>query len=115
LKNNKFNKKKGSQNEKIAISFIENLGFEIVEKNYYAKKLGEIDIIAINNGVWHFIEVKSSQADFDPIYNLTPTKLKRVINSTHYYLKKKKLDVVFCIDLIIIRDGEVEFLENITL
>jgi putative endonuclease len=114
LRNN-LNKKKGTQNEEIAISFLKELGFEIIERNYYAKKLGEIDIIALHNGVWHFIEVKSSQADFDPIYNLTPIKLKRVINSTHYYLKKNKLDVVFCIDLIVIREGEVEFLENITL
>jgi len=112
---NSLNRKKGTQNEEIAISFLKESGFEIIEQNYYAKKLGEIDIIAVYSGVWHFIEVKSSQADFDPVYNLTPTKLKRVINSTHYYLKKNRLDVAFCIDLIVIRGGEIEFLENITL
>ena len=53
--------------------------------------------------MWHFIEVKSANADFDPIYNFTSTKLKRVINSTNYYLKEKVLDVIFSIDVIIIR------------
>jgi putative endonuclease len=108
-------RKRGNISEEIALLYIENLGFKVVERNYYARKLGEIDIIAVDNGIWHFIEVKSAQADFDPIYNLTPTKLRRIINSTHYYLKEKNLDVEFCIDVIVIRDREVEFLENITI
>jgi len=105
----------GNISEDIAVSYIENLGFRVVERNYYARKLGEIDIIAIDNYVWHFIEVKSAQADFDPIYNFTPTKLRRVVNSTHYYLKEKNLFVAFCIDVIIIRGKEIEFLENVTI
>ncbi len=108
-------KRIGDVNEKKAILYLENLGFRIVEQNYYARKLGEIDIVAIYNDVWHFVEVKSAEADFDPIYNFTPRKLKRVINSSYYYMKEKNLDVMFCIDLILIRDTQIEFLENITL
>jgi putative endonuclease len=91
------------------------LGYKIIDRNYYAKKLGEIDIIATYNGVWHFIEVKSAKADFDPIYNITPLKLRRVINSTHYYLKEKNLNVSFSIDVIVIQNKEIDFLENITI
>jgi putative endonuclease len=105
----------GALNEDRAVAYIEDLGFRIVEQNYYARKLGEIDIIAIKDEVWHFIEVKSAEADFDPIYNFTPTKLRRVINSTHYYMKEKNLDIVFCIDVIIIRRDEIELLENVTM
>ena len=105
----------GEMSEDRAVSYIENLGFRIVERNYYARKLGEIDIIAIENGVWHFIEVKSAEADFDPVYNFTPTKLRRVINSTYYYIKEKNLDIAFCIDVIIIRGLEIEFIENVTM
>jgi len=72
-------------------------------------------IIAQKDGVLHFIEVKSSGRAFDPVYNLTPKKLQRVINSAHYYLKVKKLDLPFCIDALLIRRGEVELIENITL
>ncbi|HFU75474.1 MAG TPA: YraN family protein [Campylobacterales bacterium] len=105
----------GNLSEDIAVSYIEKLGYKVIERNYYARKLGEIDIIATYNGVWHFIEVKSAQADFDPIYNFSATKLKRVINSTYYYLKEKGLDVDFCIDVIVIRGREIEFLENVTI
>jgi len=105
----------GNQNESLAVDFLRAEGFHIVETNYYARKLGEIDIIAIQEGVLHFIEVKSGQADFDPIYNFTASKQRKVINSSYYYMKAKNLDMVFSIDLIVIRWGEVDFLENITI
>jgi len=105
----------GNKNEALAIEFLEDEGFRIVERNYYARKLGEIDIVAMYNGVLHFIEVKSAQADFDPIYNFTATKQRRVINSAYYYMKEKNLDMVFSIDLVLVRWGEVEFLENVTM
>ena len=105
----------GIKNEVLAVKFLEKEGFSIIEQNYYAHKLGEIDIIAIKNRVLHFIEVKSAQADFDPIYNFTASKQRKVINSSFYYMKVKNLDMVFSIDLIVIRSGYVDFLENITM
>ena len=105
----------GDESESLATRFLEQGGFVILERNYFARKLGEIDIIAKQDGVLHFIEVKSGKTDFDPIYNITPVKLRKVINSAHYYLKSKKLDMVFSIDALIIRYGEVEFIENVTL
>jgi len=105
----------GNKNEEHAILFLKEEGFHILERNYYARKLGEIDIIAIRDDVLHFIEVKSAQADFDPIYNFTATKQRKVINSAYYYMKVKKIDMMFSIDLIVIRWGEIEFLENVTL
>ena len=105
----------GDESESLATRFLEQEGFVILERNYFARKLGEIDIIAKQDGVLHFIEVKSGKTDFDPIYNITPVKLRKVINSAHYYLKSKKLDMAFSIDALIIRYGEVEFIENVTL
>ena len=106
----------GNYNETVATRYLEARGFSIVERNYYARKLGEIDIIAHKMGIVHFIEVKSSAyGSFDPVCNITPTKLRKVVNSAHYYLKTKKLDVPFCIDALIVRNGEVEMIENITL
>jgi len=105
----------GNRNEELAVEFLEVEGFSIVARNYYARKLGEIDIIAIREGVLHFIEVKSSQQDFDPIYNFTASKQRKVINSAYYYMKSNNLDMVFSIDLVVIRYGEVEFLENVTM
>jgi len=112
---NEMNTIIGSQNEAKAIEFLIAEGFRIVEQNYYARKLGELDIVAMQDDVLHFIEVKSGQADFDPVYNFTPAKQRKVINSAYYYMKAKNLDMVFSIDLIVVRWGEVEFLENVTM
>jgi len=105
----------GDASEDLATLYLEQEGFSIIERNYFAKKLGEIDIIAQRDGVLHFVEVKSGKADFDPVYNVTPAKLRKIINSAHYYLKSKKLDLPFCVDALIIRGEVVEFLENVTL
>jgi len=106
----------GDKSENLATMFLEQEGFMILERNYFARKLGEIDIIAQKDEVLHFIEVKSGKSDsFDPVYNVTPAKLRKVINSAHYYMKVKQLDIPFSIDALIIRGNEVEFIENITL
>jgi putative endonuclease len=111
-----LSKKVGDKSEELATDFLERNGYVIIERNYYASKLGEIDIIASSrDDILHFIEVKSAYSDFDPVYNLTPGKLRKVVNSAHYYLKEKGLDTVFSIDAMIIRQGNVELIENITL
>jgi len=105
----------GNQSETQATRFLEQEGFVILERNYFARKLGEIDIIAMREGILHFIEVKSGKTEFDPVYNVTPAKLRKVINSAHYYMKTKNLDSAFSIDALILRHDEVEFIENVTL
>jgi len=106
----------GDQSETLATQFLEQEGFVILERNYFARKLGEIDIVAQIDDVLHFIEVKSSKFDtFDPVYNVTPSKLRKVINSAQYYIKVKQLDLAFSIDALIVRGDEVEFIENVTL
>ena len=110
-----MSREKGNFAEKRAISFLQDLNFEIIEKNFYAKKLGEIDIIAKKNDTYHFWEVKSAPDYETAINNLTASKLSKIKRSVDYYLQIKKLDVAFCIDAIIVNDEEINFLENITL
>jgi putative endonuclease len=110
-----MSREKGSFAEKRAISFLQDLDFEIIEQNFYAKKLGEIDIIAKKNDTYHFCEVKSAPDYETAINNLTSSKLSKIKRSVDYYLQTKKLDVAFCIDAIIVNDEEINFLENITL
>jgi len=107
-------KEKGNQFEQRAVSFLKRSGFEIIETNYYAKKIGEIDIIAKKDDVYRFVEVKSGET-FEAVYNITTTKLSRLTRSVQYYLQSKKLDVDFCIDAIIFSKTDMEYLENITL
>ena len=110
-----MSREKGNFAEKRAISFLQDLNFEIIEQNFYAKKLGEIDIIAKKNDTYHFCEVKSAPDYETAINNLTASKLSKIKRSVDYYLQIKKLDVAFCIDAIIVNDEEINFLENITL
>ncbi|MEO1959234.1 MAG: YraN family protein [Nautiliaceae bacterium] len=105
--------KKGKMAEEIAINFLKENGFEIIDKNFYCKG-GEIDIIAIKNRVYHFIEVKSG-SKFEPIYNITYKKLNKIIKCVTLFLQKKKIDLPFCIDAIIIKNSEIDFIENLTL
>ena len=107
-------KNKGDYFESKAVDFLTDKGFEIVERNYYAKKLGEIDIIAKKDDVYHFVEVKSGDS-FEAVYNITPQKLYKLYRSIDLYIKHKNLDVAYCVDAIIFDGEELEYLENITL
>jgi putative endonuclease len=105
----------GDYAESRAVTFLKREGFVIIKQNYFAKKIGEIDIIASKAGTLHFIEVKGSQGSFDPVYNITPKKLHKVIRSATYYMQRHKLQNPFCIDALLVRSQEIEFIENITL
>ncbi len=104
----------GSKFESLAVDYLELKGFQIVERNYHAKKLGEIDIICKKDMVYHFVEVKSGET-FEAIYNITSSKLYKLYRSIEYYIKVKNLDVAYCVDAIIFAGEELEYLENITL
>ena len=110
-----MSREKGNFAEKRAISFLQDLNFEIIEKNFYAKKLGEIDIIAKKNDTYHFCEVKSAPDYETAINNLTASKLSKIKRSVDYYLQTKKLDVAFCIDAIIVTDESIDFIENLSI
>lgn len=109
-----MSRSKGDLAEKKACEFLNSQGFKIVEQNFYAKKLGEIDIICTKNSIYHFIEVKSAENYETAVNNVTPSKLSKLKRSVDYYLQNKKLDVSFCIDVVIVVEDEIEFLENVT-
>ena len=104
----------GNYFETKACEYLVTNGFSIIERNYYAKKLGEIDIITVKNGIYHFVEVKSGN-NFEAIYNITPQKLYKLYRSIEYYIKIKKLDIAYCVDAIVYNGEDMEYLENITL
>ncbi|WP_419767576.1 YraN family protein [Arcobacter sp.] len=106
---------KGKYAETKACEYLNEQGFKIVEQNFFAKKIGEIDIIASKNETYHFVEVKSGLEYEAAVNNITKSKLSKIKRSADYYLQTKKLNVAFCIDAIIIVNEELEFLENITL
>lgn len=103
---------KGRQYEQKACKYLVQQGFEIVECNFYSR-FGEIDIIAKKQDVLHFIEVKGGER-FNPLYAITPKKIRKMIQTIQYYLFLHRLDVAYCLDGIGIYGEEIEWIENIT-
>ena len=95
------NKEKGALGESIACKYLVKRGFVIIERNYW-QKCGEIDIIAKNKGVIHFIEVKSVSREINtdkvthetldiyrPEDNLHKWKQERLAKTIQVYLAEK--------------------------
>lgn len=101
---------KGKIGEDRAISFLEDHGFLVIDRNFYSR-FGEIDLIASKDRVLHFVEVKSGK--FDPVYQITPKKLSKILKTAQIYLSKKRLDMDFVIDAVIVEES-VRMIENIT-
>jgi len=104
---------KGNVAEERACAFLRANGCAIVARNVYFKG-GEIDIIAQKNGVVHFVEVKSGRG-FEPVYNLTPAKLRRIVRGAELWMAQNRFDSPWQIDALIVRDGVCEWLENVTI
>lgn len=86
-----YNKTLGSYGEKIAVNFLKDKGYEIIEQNYHSH-WGEIDIIAKKDEKLSFIEVKTRShpghgAPYESINYYKLKSLKRVIS---YYLLKSE-------------------------
>jgi putative endonuclease len=101
---------KGNIAEDKAVSFLEDLGFKIIDRNYYSR-FGEIDIIAKKEGVLHFVEVKSGT--HNPIEQITPSKISKILKTADIYMQKKRIDMDYCIDALIVTQS-CELIENIT-
>lgn len=82
-----FNRKTGEVGEGIAAEFLEKKNFKIIERNF-SNKFGEIDIIARDNVVLVFVEVKTKIGeDFgSPEEMINSGKLQRIRNMATMYL-----------------------------
>lgn len=72
-------------------------GFSILTRNY-RQKTGEIDIIALKDGVTYFIEVKAKHhSDFSPpADSVTPKKRKHIAETATFGLPSmEKVKVAF--------------------
>lgn len=79
---------KGSLGESIAEKYLKKHGYKIIEKNYRASKLAEIDIIAINNGVTVFVEVKLRESIKRGLGReaVTPKKQQHIRYAAQHYM-----------------------------
>lgn len=108
----------GKQGEQIAANYIEQKGYQIVERNYRFGR-GEIDIIAEQENMLIFIEVKTKKfGDFgDPIQWINRRKQRQIGTVARGYLYEKKIDNRDCrFDVITLKweNGayEINHIEN---
>ena len=94
----------GNYGEELASRFLKDLGYEIVEQNYQFGH-GEIDIIAKDDEILVFVEVKYRQnLEFGPPELSIPiSKQKQIRKTAEAYLYEKEIKDVPCrIDVIAI-------------
>ena len=80
--------------ESIAEKFLIKNGYKILEKNYWLKRYGEIDIIAKKDKIYYFYEVKALKENsiFDPSIHYSSQKKKRLEKLVLYYTNKHNID-----------------------
>ncbi len=90
----------GKIGEEIAVKYLLEKGFNIIERNYLCK-LGEIDIISHENDSLVFIEVKSKKVKnfleienlyYKPEDNMSYKKRLRMKRAIRHYLSFNKID-----------------------
>jgi len=122
--------KTGKIGEDQALIYLRGRGFKMVERNYW-KPYGEIDIVAQNGGVIHFVEVKTLSgdvthgtfSDFNPEDHMNFDKRQRQKRVIQTYLTEKRIgsEVDWQVDLVSVylsKSGElvkIEAFEDIVL
>ena len=93
----------GKKGEQLAIDFLIEKGYTILEKNYRYLK-AEVDIIAQNKDVLAVIEVKTRSTDYfgNPQDFVNPKKIKLLLSAIDYYVIENDLDVEVRFDIIAI-------------
>lgn len=85
---------------------------KIVETNYYSR-FGEIDIIAQSKNILHFIEVKATDGDYDPLYRITQSKMEKISKTINFYFMQNEINMDFQIDALIVTSDNIEWIKNI--
>ena len=85
------NRSIGKIGEDTAVEYIENRGYQVIDRNY-TSRWGEIDIISEKDGVLVFVEVKTKIGDKygAPWESVTFFKYQKLKRSIQYYITSNK-------------------------
>src|ERR1039457_5754929 len=105
----------GKKGEEIAVKFLKNKGYKILETNW---RLGrnEIDIIAMDGKIIVVAEVKTRQSNSfgEPEIAVTREKQKALVRAANAYVRLKHLDLEVRFDIIsIILEKDCEKINHI--
>ena len=105
----------GKKGEELAIAFLVENDYKILEKNYRYLK-AEVDLIAQKGTVLAVVEVKTRSTDYfgDPQDFVNPKKIKLLLSAIDYYVIKKDLEVEVRFDIIaIIHKNNITKIEHL--
>lgn len=127
------NKEIGTLGEYIAAAYLERSGYTIVARNY-AKKWGEIDIVARENDKIHFIEVKTVSHETKELLEYAVTretwrpeelvhafKLRQISRMVRTWIQERNWDGAVQLDVVAVRMvpcekfAVVNYIENIVI
>ena len=109
----------GDNGELLALDFLENNGFTIIEHKYRFRRFGEIDIIAQKENLIVFIEVKTrfSERFGGALYSIGPKKKNTILKTARKFISENdKLitkKTIFRFDLIAIKNETITWVEDI--
>ena len=100
----------GKLGEELAVAFLQQNGYEILETNYTFQK-AEIDIIAQKEKVLAIVEVKTrSSIEFGlPQDFVKPKKIQLLVKAVNEYVISNDLDLEVRFDIIAINKEENDF------
>lgn len=101
-------KKRGDEWEIVAIKYLQNKGYKILETNFKFGRFWEIDVIASKDSITYFIEVKlrTSWRYGTPEESITKSKLFKLEKSIYAYCFKNNINTEnIAFDAIIIDKG----------
>lgn len=107
----------GKKGEQLAVDYLLNKGYKIIERNYRFEK-AEVDIIAQISETLAIVEVKTrSSAEFgNPQDFVKPKQIKNLVKAVDEYVNVNGLDVEVRFDIIAIlklhKGHSIEHLEN---
>lgn len=107
----------GADSESMAVTFLKENGYKIIERNYRTK-IGEIDIIAKDKDTIVFIEVKARKSRaYNPKEAVTSSKKRKISMVALYYLKStRQINKRARFDVVAIdsakKSGAVEIIKN---
>jgi len=95
----------GKKGEEIAKKYLSKHNYKIVERNFKSQRWGEIDLVAIENEVLVFVEVKTRLGSKygEPQEAVTPFKLRALKRTgTYYKMQHPELPEALRIDVVAI-------------
>lgn len=100
----------GKKGEQLAVDFLFENGYTIVERNYRFDR-AEVDIIAKKEQVLAIIEVKTRATDAfgNPQDFVKPKQIKNLVKAVNEYVLENELDVEVRFDIIAILKNKGSF------